>query len=212
MPEHDDAMRKFPVPGKVLKEWVIPARGYAAFELSAGQVLRLIDLEGKQVADLVCFDARHHGDCLNLGNSVVLNKRIDFRKGDVLYSVLCKAMMTIVGYSNELSYAYGPMCSEELNQIRFGVPHTPNCRGNLAMALGPRGFNYRDVPNAFAPFMNVQVDENGVMEIKEPTSVAGDYYDLRADMDLLVGLSNCPQERAPTNGFNPTALGVMIYN
>ena len=80
------------------------------------------------------------------------------------------------------------------------------------MALGPRGFNYRDVPNAFAPFMNVQVDENGVMEIKEPTTVAGDYYDLRADMDLLVGLSNCPQERAPTNGFNPTALGVMIYN
>jgi uncharacterized protein YcgI (DUF1989 family) len=59
--------------------------------------------------------------------------------------------------------------------------------------------------------MNVQVDQKGSMEIKEPTSVAGDFYDLRAEMDLLVGLSNCPQERNPCNGFNPTPMGVIIY-
>ena len=49
------------------------------------------------------------------------------------------------------------------------------------------------------------------MEIKEPTSVAGDFYDLCAEMDLLVGLSNCPQERNPCNGFNPTPMGIIIY-
>ncbi|TMK22883.1 MAG: DUF1989 domain-containing protein [Alphaproteobacteria bacterium] len=93
----------------------------------------------------------------------------------------------------------------------YGVPNTPNCRGNLAMALGPWGFNYRDIPNAFVPFMNVEVDGNGTMEIREPTSVPGDYYDLRAEMDLLIGISNCPQERNPCNGWNPTPMGVIIY-
>jgi uncharacterized protein YcgI (DUF1989 family) len=93
----------------------------------------------------------------------------------------------------------------------YGVPNTPNCHGNFAMALGPWGFNYRDIPNAFVPFMNVEVDENGTMEIREPTSVPGDYYDLRAEMDLLIGISNCPQERNPCNGWNPTPMGVIIY-
>jgi uncharacterized protein YcgI (DUF1989 family) len=55
------------------------------------------------------------------------------------------------------------------------------------------------------------VDEKGSMEIREPTSIAGDFYDIRAEMDLLIGLSNCPQERNPCNGFNPTPMGVIIY-
>jgi hypothetical protein len=59
--------------------------------------------------------------------------------------------------------------------------------------------------------MNVEVDGNGTMEIREPTSVPGDYYDLRAEMDLLIGISNCPQERNPCNGWNPTPMGVIIY-
>jgi uncharacterized protein YcgI (DUF1989 family) len=142
---------------------------------------------------------------------MLLNKRRELIKGNVIYSIICRPMMTIVGYSNEVSYAYGPMCSEELNHIRYGVPNTPNCRGNLAQALGPWGFNYRDIPNAFVPFMNVEVDQKGSMEIREPTSIAGDFYDLRAEMDLLIGLSNCPQERNPCNGFNPTPMGVIIY-
>jgi hypothetical protein len=49
------------------------------------------------------------------------------------------------------------------------------------------------------------------MEIKEPTSRAGDFYDLRAEMDLLVAVSNCPQERNPCNGFKPTPMGIIIY-
>jgi uncharacterized protein YcgI (DUF1989 family) len=60
--------------------------------------------------------------------------------------------------------------------------------------------------------MRVVVEADGTMEIKEPTSVPGDYYDLRAEMDLLIGVSNCPQERNPCNGFNPTPTGVIIYD
>jgi uncharacterized protein YcgI (DUF1989 family) len=207
----DPAMRRYPVPGTVAKEWIIPAKEYSAFTMRRGQTLRFVDVEGKQVPDLVCFNEHDLTEDLNMGNSLLLNKRRELREGNVLYSVVCSPMMTIVGYSNGESYSYGPMCSEELNQIRYGVAATRNCRDNFAMALAPYGFNRRRIPNAFVPFMRVEVELDGTMEIKEPTTDAGDFYDLRAEMDLLVAVSNCPQERNPCNGFNPTPTGIIIY-
>jgi len=206
-----EIMRTHPVPGTIDKEWVIPAREYAAFTMRRGQVLRLVDIEGKQVPDVACFNEHDLSEHLNLGNSLLLNKRREFRQGDMIYSVVCNPMLTIVGYSNDVSYSYGPMCSEELNHLRYGVPGTRNCRDNFAMALAPWGFDRRQIPNAFVPFMRVEVEADGAMEIKEPTSVPGDYYDMRAEMDLLVAISNCPQERNPCNGFNPTPMGIIIY-
>jgi hypothetical protein len=163
------------------------------------------------VPDLVCFNQRDLSEEISMGNSLLINKRRELVRGNVLYSIICNPMMTITGYSNEVSYAYGPMCSEEVNRIRYGVANTRNCRDNLAMALKDWGFSARRIPNAFVPFMRVEVDERGSMEIREPTSKPGDHYDLRAEMDLVVGISNCPQERNPCNGFNPTAIGVIIF-
>ena len=207
----DPSMRLHPVPGKVVREWIIPAREYSAFTMRRRQILRFVDIEGKQVSDIVCFNEHDLSEHLNMGNSVLLNKRRELRREDVLYSVICNPMMTICGYSNEESYSYGPMCSEELNRIRYGAPGTRNCRDNFAMALAPWGFNRRQIPNAFVPFMRVEVEADGTMEIKEPTSRPGDFYDLRAEMDLLVAVSNCPQERNPCNGFKPTPMGMIIY-
>jgi uncharacterized protein YcgI (DUF1989 family) len=208
---NDQAMRLHPVPGKIVREWIIPAKEYSAFTMRRGQTLRFVDIEGKQVPDLVCFNEHDLSEHLNMGNSLLLNKRRELRQGDVLYSVICNPMMTIVGYSNEESYSYGPMCSEELNRIRYEVPRTRNCRDNFATALAPWGFNQRQIPNAFVPFMRVEIEPDGTMEIKEPTSRSGDFYDLRAEMDLLVAVSNCPQERNPCNGFKPTPMGMIIY-
>lgn len=204
-------MRTHPVPGKILSEFVIPAKEYASLTMKEGLTLRLIDIEGKQVPDVVCFNERDLSEELNMGNSLLINRRRELIKGDVLYSVICNPMMTITGYSNPLSYSYGPMCSEEVNRIRYGVACTRNCRDNFAMALKGWGFTARSIPNAFVPFMRVEVEADGRMEIKEPTSKPGDYYDLRAEMDLVIGISNCPQERNPCNGFNPTQIGVIVY-
>jgi uncharacterized protein YcgI (DUF1989 family) len=206
-----EAMRRFRVEGDVVRRWIIPAKEYSAFTMKNGEVLRFVDIEGQQVPDLVCFNVNDLTEEINLGNSLLLNNRREFVRGDRLYSVICNPMMTITDYSNGVSYSYGPMCSEELNRIRYGVPNTRNCRDNFAMALGRWNIGRRRIPNAFVPFMNVGVNDAGRFEIREPTSTAGDYYDLRADMELLVAVSNCPQERNPCNAFNPTAMGVVIY-
>lgn len=205
-------MRKHAIPGEIAREWMIPSKSYTAFLMTRGQTLRVVDLEGKQVPDIVCFNSHDHGEVINLATTQVLNTQLELTSGAIIYSQLCNPMMTIAGYSNDLSFAYGPMCSEELNRLRYGVAGTQNCRDNFTHALASWGFNRKDIPNAFVPFMRVELDEEGTLEIKEPTTVPGDYYDIRADMDLLVAISNCPQELNPCNGFNPTPTGVVIYD
>jgi uncharacterized protein YcgI (DUF1989 family) len=209
--DFQDVITKHPVEGRVVGQWVIPPKEYSGFFMPKGQTLRLVDLEGQQVPDVVCFQAHNLTDELNLANSQLANKHQELRKGDTLYSVLFTPLMKITGYSNELCFTYGSMCSEELNRLRYGVANTRNCRDNLTRALSPWGIAGPEIPNAFVPFMRVEVEEDGTMEIKEPTSVAGDFYDLRAETDLVVGISNCPQERNPCNAFNPTATGVILY-
>lgn len=206
-----ESMRQHPVDGRVIQEWVIPSKGYCAFTMIKGHVLRIVDIEGKQVTDIVCFHAYDHGEEMSMGSSLVMNKQQELRKGAVIYSQLCNPMMTITGYSNEVSFGYGSMCSEELNRLRYGVAGTPNCRDNFAQALSSWGFNRRDIPNAFSPFMRVELEDDQTLEIKEPTSVAGDFYDLKAEMDLLVAISNCPQELNACNGYEATSSGVIIY-
>jgi uncharacterized protein YcgI (DUF1989 family) len=209
--DYAEAMNKFSVPGTSVSKYIIPAKGYVAFNLSKDLVLRCVDVDGKQVPDIVCFNARDLSDEINLANSQLINKQQELRKGATIVSVRCNLLMTIVGYSNEYCYTYGSMCSEELNRSRYGVANTINCRDNFAAALAPWGFDRTGIPNAFVPFMRVEVEENGSLEIKEPTTEPGDYYDLRAETDLVVAISNCPQELNPVNGFNPTPTGVIIY-
>jgi hypothetical protein len=211
MGEYEQIMRKFPVRGRILREWVIPAREYSAFTMWRGQVLRVVDVEGKQVPDIVSFNEHDVSESLNMGYALLINKRRELVKGDILPSVICNTMMTIHDYSNAESYAYGVMCSEEVNRIRYGVSGTRNCRDNLTMALAPWGIGRRYIPTAFKPFMRTRVEPDGSFAILEPTTQPGDFYDMRAEMDLVVGISNCPQERNPCNGFNPTPLGIIIY-
>src|SRR5436309_10748027 len=164
-----------PVPGTIVKQWEIPAREYLALEMKAGQVLRIVDLDGQQVPDLVCFNRHDLTERLNDGNSMLLNRAWLFKPGHALYSDDCSKMMTLLTDTAGMNFAYGPKCSEELNFLRYGVRGTRNCRDNFAMALEPYGIAKRDVPWAYCPFMNVVA-----------------YPDLRAEMDLLVAISNCP--------------------
>lgn len=209
--QYADAFARFDIPGDPLDRWVVPAKGYVGIHLAAGRTLRFIDLEGKQVPDVVLYNANDLKDALNMCNSMLLNKRRELVKGNVLYSIDCNPLATITDYSNDLSFSYGSMCSEPLNRLRYGAANTPNCRDNFAKALEPWHLGTRDIPDAFVPFMNVIVDDDGNMAIEEPTSTPGDFYDLRAEIDLVVGVSNCAQERNPCNGFNPTPIGMVIF-
>lgn len=198
--------------GTILREQIIPPKEYLGLELRKGQVLRIIDVEGKQVPDVVCFNLHDPTEKLSCNNSRLIQRRWRLSTGHFLYSDEGNEMFKIVGDTVGIHHASGGCCNEGANYRRYGVRGTRNCRENLALAAAPLGITQKDIPGAFAPFMNVVTYPDGRHEIEEPTSKPGDYIDLRAEMDLFVSISNCPQDKNPCNGFNPTSLKVVAYN
>ena len=199
------------IPGTVIRQQIIPAREYLAFTMQRGQVLRIIDLEGQQCADLIAFNLRNLEERIHNARAVRLNGSYKPTTGHMLYSDDCNPMFKIIADTLGENYAGDSMCSEEMNFIRYGVHGTRNCRDNLALAVQPWGITKHQLPGAFAPFMSVTFTPEGGNAIAPGKSRPGDYIDLKAEMDLLVAISNCPQDLNPINGWNPTALEIILY-
>jgi uncharacterized protein YcgI (DUF1989 family) len=188
----------------------LEARDAVAFVMYAGQVCRLLDIEGQQVADLVCFDLHDRTNKLSVNNTVLMNGSLKAAAGQHFYSTTASVLMTVGVDTCGVHDLIAGSCSEGTNRVRYGVRGTPNCRSNFERVLSPHGIPLAEVPYSFNAFMNVPVTSEG-LSIQEPVSKAGDYIDLRAERDLLVAVSNCPQERNPCNAYRPTALGVFVY-
>lgn len=195
----------------MLLDEVIPSKEYLGVELRQSEVLRIIDLEGKQVADIVCFNRSNKSERLSTNNSRAGQKRWLLTTGDVLFSDEANPMLRIVDDSVGIHHASAGCCSDPVNFLRYGVRGTRNCLDNLTLASSPLGLTSKDIPGAFCPFMNVVQHPDGSQEILEPTSRAGDHIDLRAEMDLFVAISNCPQDLNPCNAFRPTPIRVVRF-
>jgi uncharacterized protein YcgI (DUF1989 family) len=175
-----------------------------AFELSAGQQLRVVDLEGEQVADLIAFNAADNGESLSSGRTIDYANRIYLTKGDILYSNRSRPMLTIVADDvGRHDFLLTP-CSPETFQIIYknSAPH-PSCFANLATNLARFGIGSDSIPTTFNIFMNVEVDRNGELNILPPRSKAGDSILLRAEMDLIIGLTACSAEMSNNYRFKP---------
>jgi len=131
---------------KVLREETIASAGHFAAESRKGQVLRIIDVEGQQVADLVTINAGDLAEKLSVMNTINLNKQVFPRVGDVLYSDEARDMMTIIADACGVHDMLAGACSSFTNEKRYGVKDTKNCRDNLAAALKPWGIAWKDVP------------------------------------------------------------------
>jgi uncharacterized protein YcgI (DUF1989 family) len=181
-----------------------------AFELPAGQSLRVIDLEGEQVADLVAFNAGDKAEWLSSGRSIDYANRIYLTKGDILYSNRSRPMLTII--EDEVGrhdFLLTP-CSPETFQIIYKneAPH-PSCFGNLSTDLAAFGIAPDSIPTTFNIFMNVEVAADGALNILPPRSKAGQAIVLRAEMDLIVGLTACSAEMSNNYSFKPIGYEVL---
>ncbi len=181
-----------------------------AFELRAGQQLRVIDIEGEQVADLTAFNAIDKAEWLSSGRSIDYANRIYLTKADILYSNRSRPMLTILEDDvGRHDFLLTP-CSPETFQIIYknNEPH-PSCFGNLAANLAPFGIVPDSIPTTFNIFMNVEVDATGELKILPPRSKAGESILLRAEMDLIVGLTACSAEMSNNYRFKPIAFEII---
>jgi uncharacterized protein YcgI (DUF1989 family) len=198
---------------KTLLEQVIPAREYFSLLLHLGEILRVVDLEGKQVADLVALSKIDKDEKLSCVCSNLLNGTWKLTQGHILYSNRAHPMFSILEDKVGLHYSGGGFCSEEINSLRYKVRPTRNCADNLSLAFKPHGIQRGDFDFdcCFNIFMNLTFQPDGSMKLQEPLSKPGDYIDLKAEMDSIIAISNCPQDRSPCNGFNPSPLQVNVF-
>ncbi|MFQ5913644.1 MAG: DUF1989 domain-containing protein [Nitrospinota bacterium] len=199
--------------GSVVLEEVIPAKGYKALTMEKGQVLRVVDVEGQQVLDFVAFNAQDPEEKLSMFWSNCFNRTWKLTEGHTLYTNRSNPMFFILKDTVRMNSSAGAFCTEQSDFFRYGIHDLANCADNLTQALAPHGIQRKDIDEACCLniFMNVAFDPDGTFEIREPISKPGDHIDLRAEMNVLVGLSNCPQERNPCNAFRPTPLSITLY-
>jgi uncharacterized protein len=197
--------------GRVVRDEVLEPRGRTAFTVDAGQTVRIVDLEGQQVADLVCFLRDDPTEKLSVHNTALIQGTIYVTTGHALLSDRCRRLMTIGEDTCGRHDLLAGSCSEGTNRVRYGVADSPNCRSNFEAALRPFGIPLAQIPYSMNVFMNVPIEADGRISIQPPVSKPGDHIDLRAEANLIVGISNCPQERNPCNAFTPTRLRVLVY-
>jgi len=189
---------------------IIPPRSGIAFQLKAGEKLKVVDIEGEQVSDFVCYNFADTREYLSSGRTIDYASTIFFTKGSLFYSnrsnVMFEMLEDTVGRHDFLLTP----CSSEMFKILYGEkqPHH-GCFGNLATELKRFGIQSDDIPVCFNIFMNVDVDgTTGKISVLPPKSKAGDYVVLRAKMDLIVGMTAC--SAGMSNNFSYKPIGYSI--
>jgi len=191
---------------------IIPPRSGVAFTLDKGQKLMVVDIEGEQVSDLVCFNRSDIREYLSSGRSIDYAETIFLTTGYQLYSNRSNIMLEIgedkVGRHDFLLTP----CSAEMFRIIYGDEHPHRgCFGNLAEALKEYNIEPDNIPICFNVFMNVNVDgSSGKIAVLPPKSKSGDYTIFEAKMDLVVGMTAC--SAGMSNNFKFKPIGYKIIN
>ena len=181
----------------------LPPQTGAAFILRRGSLLRVIDVEGEQVSDLIAFGMDRQ-EWLSSGRTLDYASTVRLTRGNQLFSNRSNPMLTIVEDPvGRHDFLYAP-CSPEMFVKLYGYDAShPSCFRNLADNLASFGIQADQIPNTFNIFMNVDILPSGELKVLPPRSGPGDFIELRAEMDLIVGLTACSAELSNNWRFKP---------
>ncbi len=188
----------------------IPPQSGVAFRIRAGQILRIYDPLGEQVADLFAFKDDDHACSLSSGRSIDYASKIYLSTGDILYANDSRPMFRILeDQVGRHDFLLTP-CSQEMFEILYHHHgHHPSCFENLYRALGEFGIRPEQIGTTFNVFMNVEVGPDGAVAVKAPKSKPGDFIDLRAEMDMVCGLTSCSAENSNNGRFKPIDYAIL---
>jgi len=189
---------------------VVPAGAPWSGIVRQGQVLRITDLEGQQAVDFLCYNAADLQERYHAPNTMKAAGTIFLTAGHKLYSDIARPIFTIIEDQFGGHDTIGGCCSGPSNRMLYGVENCPGCRENFLTALAAHGLGRRDIVPNINWFMRVPVGSDGGAAIAPGVSPPGCQVALRAEMDALAVISNCPQVNNPCNGFKPTPIRVQI--
>lgn len=181
-----------------------------SFILRSGQKLKVIDVYGEQVADLLCFAIGDKSEYLSSGRTIDYNETIYQTKGHSLYSNKSRVMFEIIEDTvGRHDFLVTPCSLVMFHVVHNNKEYHPSCEENLCKAFAGNGIFVDGLPTSFNIFMNVGVAESGKIWIAPPRSKAGDYIVLEAKMDLIVGLTACSDEQTNNGSVGPIAFEIF---
>lgn len=199
---------------------VVEAGDYFSHLLEKGQRIRIVDLEGNQAVDTLFYNAHDPADRYSAQDTIREQGNIYLTTGTRLISTQGNALLTIVADTCGRHDTLGGACAQESNQVRYAIEKKPMhaCRQSFlrgaldwADSAGVE-FGKSDIAANINFFMNVPVTPEGGLTFADGVSEAGKFVELRAEMDVLVLISNCPQLNNPCNAYNPTPVEILIWS
>jgi len=182
---------------------LIPARKGVAARVRQGEVITVINTHGTQVVDTWAFCADDVSEFMSMEHSRGAMLKVNPRNGDTLLSNRRRPMLTLVqdtsgGVHDTLIAA----CDRYRYELLGHVGHHDNCTDNLAAALAALGLTPPETPSPLNLFMNIPIATDGSVSFQAPVSTPGSHVSMRAERDLVVAFSACPQDLVPVNGEN----------
>jgi uncharacterized protein len=200
------------VAGAVVRDETVAARSPWSAVVAAGDVLTIVDLDGNQAVDCLLYSAADTAVRYSAAETIAAQRKIALTTGSVLRADTGAALMTVVADEVGVHDTLGGACSKESNTLRYGQ-HTRaqhGCLENFLIEGARHGLGARDLASNINWFMNVPVDPDGALGIVDGLSAPGKRVALRADIDTLVLVSNCPQINNPCNAFHPTPVRMIV--
>jgi urea carboxylase-associated protein 1 len=196
---------------------VVPAGDYWMHVVKKGETFRILDLEGNQAADTLFFNADDPHERYSACDTIREQGNVFITAGTVLMSDLCRPMLTVTADTVGRHDTLGGACATESNTVRYALEKFSMhaCRDSFLLAVAENehyGLDKRDIAHNINFFMNVPVTAEGGLTFADGLSAPGKYVEMRAEMNVIVLISNCPQLNNPCNAYNPTPVEVLIWD
>lgn len=203
-------------PESAITRAVVDAGDYFFQLIKAGETFRILDLEGNQAADTLFYNANNPAERYSATDTIREQGNVYLTTGSKLRSNENNVMLEIVADTCGRHDTLGGACATESNTVRYDLEKRcmHACRDSwmLAIAEHPEyGISKRDISHNINFFMNVPVTSEGGLTFEDGISAPGKYVELRAEMDIIALVSNCPQLNNPCNGYNPTPVECLVW-
>ena len=204
-------------PARAIYRKVVPAGDYFLHTVQNGETLRLVDLEGNQAADTLFFNADDPHERYSAMDTIREQANAYIGVGTIILSDRCRPMLSVTADTVGRHDTLGGACATESNTVRYALEKKSMhaCRDSYLLALAEHehlGLTKRDISHNINFFMNVPITPEGGLTFADGVSGPGKYVEMRALMNVIVLISNCPQLNNPCNAYNPTPIEVLTWS
>lgn len=204
-------------PSTAIYNEVCPAGEPWMHTIRKGQIFRIFDLEGNQAVDTLFYNAYGPEERYSAVDTIQRQAKIYLTTGTQLYSTQGNVMLTIIADTCGRHDTLGGACAQESNTVRYALEtrFMHSCRCNFMSAImhdHSHHWSKRDITHNINFFMNVPVTPEGKLTFEDGISAPGKYVEMRAEMDVTILISNCPQLNNPCNAYNPTPVRLIIWD